>query len=416
LDELKFELIAWDKDWSDVVTRLQLKPGASPAIATEAAAEWAAAQGVLDAINITQQRLDRMERDERRLETMIADIAPRVGIDLPSDVVAAAEMLKRRLDEALRIQAARSAFEQQVLALAPSQERAAKVLAEAESAIDGLCKASGCNESDLATFAARIEERATCLEQIRQTENTLLASGDQLPIDHLREQVAGRELDQIYAAIEQEKERENALLTEMENAVKEEERIKQQLAGFTSGEDINRPVAARESAAAAMRQAVADYLELVLAKELIEEAMAEVREQQQDPLLARAGALFQQTTTGAFGGIRADVDERGNPSVVGVRAESGERVALDAMSDGTRDQLFLAFRVAAVEQYCANSEPLPFIADDLLVHFDDGRSQAALELLAELGKTTQVLLFTHHAQVKNDAERIGVNTIDLSRS
>ena len=89
--------------------------------------------------------------------------------------------------------------------------------------------------------------------------------------------------------------------------------------------------------------------------------------------------------------------------MIGVRSESGERVALDAMSDGTRDQLFLAFRVAAVEQYCASAEPLPFIADDLLVHFDDGRSRAARELLAELGKTTQVLLFTHHGQVRDSA-------------
>jgi uncharacterized protein YhaN len=278
-----------------------------------------------------------------------------------------------------------------------------------------ICNEAGCVDTEMVEIVARFEARADYLASLKQVEQALLSSGDQLPIAQLRELLGGRELDEIAATIEQEKEREQALQTELEIAVKEEERLKQQLAGFASGEDINRPVAERESAAAAMRQAVADYLELVLAKELIEEAMAEVREQQQDPLLARAGTLFQQTTIGAFSGIRADVDDQGRPSVVGVRTESGERVALDSMSDGTRDQLFLAFRVAAVEQYCANAEPLPFIADDLLVHFDDGRSQAALELLAELGKTTQVLLFTHHIQVKNDADKIGVKTIELDR-
>ena len=70
------------------------------------------------------------------------------------------------------------------------------------------------------------------------------------------------------------------------------------------------------------------------------------------------------------------------------------------MSDGVRDQLYLAFRIASIERHARAAEPLPFIADDLLVHFDDERSAAALGLLAELGKATQVLLFTHHRGLK----------------
>ena len=41
----------------------------------------------------------------------------------------------------------------------------------------------------------------------------------------------------------------------------------------------------------------------------------------------------------------------------------------------------------------------PFIVDDVLVDFDDARSQAALNALAELAEKTQVILFTHHSQV-----------------
>ena len=49
--------------------------------------------------------------------------------------------------------------------------------------------------------------------------------------------------------------------------------------------------------------------------------------------------------------------------------------------------------------------PLPFIADDLLVHFDDTRAAAAIALLAELGQTAQVILFTHHDHIAALAER-----------
>ena len=69
------------------------------------------------------------------------------------------------------------------------------------------------------------------------------------------------------------------------------------------------------------------------------------------------------------------------------------------LSEGARDQLYLALRVAIVEAHCRTAAPLPFIADDLLVHFDDTRAAAALRLLAELGRTTQVILFTHHEHI-----------------
>jgi uncharacterized protein YhaN len=115
--------------------------------------------------------------------------------------------------------------------------------------------------------------------------------------------------------------------------------------------------------------------------------------------------LFSYTTRGAFAGIDCDLDDKGHPIVVG-RRESGAEVPVAAMSDGTRDQMFLAFRLASLENYGASTEPLPFVADDILVHFDDDRSSATLDLLARFGETNQVLLFTHHQSVRDQARRI----------
>ena len=87
------------------------------------------------------------------------------------------------------------------------------------------------------------------------------------------------------------------------------------------------------------------------------------------------------------------------------------------MSDGTRDQLFLAFRLASLENYATATEPLPFIADDILVHFDDARTQATLELLASFGQSNQVLLFTHHRSVRDAGVALalegGANIVEL---
>ena len=47
---------------------------------------------------------------------------------------------------------------------------------------------------------------------------------------------------------------------------------------------------------------------------------------------------------------------------------------------------------------------MPFIADDLLVNFDDRRARAALRVLAEFGVVTQTILFVHDAHIAAMAE------------
>jgi uncharacterized protein YhaN len=47
---------------------------------------------------------------------------------------------------------------------------------------------------------------------------------------------------------------------------------------------------------------------------------------------------------------------------------------------------------------------MPFVVDDILIKFDDGRARAALELLAELSRRTQVIFFTHHRHLVEIAE------------
>jgi len=52
---------------------------------------------------------------------------------------------------------------------------------------------------------------------------------------------------------------------------------------------------------------------------------------------------------------------------------------------------------------------MPFIADDILVNFDDARAKATLKALATLAEKNQVILFTHHAQIVDTANAIGLN-------
>jgi uncharacterized protein YhaN len=66
------------------------------------------------------------------------------------------------------------------------------------------------------------------------------------------------------------------------------------------------------------------------------------------------------------------------------------------LSGGTREQLYLAIRLAYARHYCRENEPLPLVMDDVLVNFDDERSDAALHVLIELGQDIQIIFLTCH--------------------
>ena len=85
------------------------------------------------------------------------------------------------------------------------------------------------------------------------------------------------------------------------------------------------------------------------------------------------------------------------------RTRAETECPLEALSEDARDQLCLALRAAAVLTYAAQAEPLPFIADDLRVHFADTRAAAAIVLLLSFGTARKS--FSHHDHLVALAER-----------
>jgi uncharacterized protein YhaN len=77
---------------------------------------------------------------------------------------------------------------------------------------------------------------------------------------------------------------------------------------------------------------------------------------------------------------------------------------VEGMSDGTADQIYLALRLAGLEMYMGNNEPIPFIVDDILIKFDNDRAAATLKVLAKISEKTQLIFFTHHHHLVQLAE------------
>ena len=170
-----------------------------------------------------------------------------------------------------------------------------------------------------------------------------------------------------------------------------------------------------ESAAATLKQDAPRFIRLGLAAHFLRTQIERFREENQGPLLEKSGQFFSAMTRGAFAGLGAEFRDQDVPVMIG-RKLNGSNVHVEGMSEGTRDQLYLALRLAALDRHLEEHEPMPLILDDLLSTFDNERAKAILPQLAELAKRSQVLLFTHHEHLIQLArETLGEEGFKLHR-
>ncbi|MHB8947364.1 MAG: ATP-binding protein, partial [Bacillota bacterium] len=140
---------------------------------------------------------------------------------------------------------------------------------------------------------------------------------------------------------------------------------------------------------------------LSMASELIIKASDQVQRRFAPALNAEVGSSVARLTGGAYPDVRVD---RGFAMTVVVDGQSHD---VGNLSRGTLDQFYFALRLAVTGLLTGGAETPPFILDDSLVHYDDERAAAALALLAEVGRTHQVMLFTCHRREVTTARTMG---------
>jgi uncharacterized protein YhaN len=140
------------------------------------------------------------------------------------------------------------------------------------------------------------------------------------------------------------------------------------------------------------------WAELRLAAVVLEREIEVYRERNQGPVLTRASELFRMLTSPDYRGLRVGWSAERKDRLECVRAD-GSPLEVHELSDGIRDALYLALRLASVERALGAGEPLPLVLDDVLIAMDDRHVRAALQALAEVARRTQVLFFTHNEHI-----------------
>jgi len=132
---------------------------------------------------------------------------------------------------------------------------------------------------------------------------------------------------------------------------------------------------------------------------LLERTRAEVARHHQPAALIEASHWLARLTEGRYIQITTAADE----ARLDVHDAAGVIWNPERLSRGTREQVFLALRLALVRDLHEQGITLPVVMDDALVNFDDQRAQAASRTLVEFMNDRngdhQMLVLTCHAHV-----------------
>lgn len=398
LNAAEGELDTWRDEWAVVAEGLGAPASAS---SSEVLA-------LVDAINALlakaaeaeelRGRIDRIQRDDEAFRAEVRALAETVGHDAAgADEAAQVQALYAGLKQSRAAHQERDRLRQLRDAEAARCRETDAALARVDAEWKALCEEAGIDDPEALPEAEKASaERGRLEAKLEDVEHQLAGISAGEGLDALLEMAAGEDPDAIGPALE-------ALGTQVEDLDDERLALREQIGrleerlGQMDGSD---KAAALEEEAQTLLAGMADdaeaYARLRVAAHVLRAAIERYREANQEPLLARAGEIFQRLTLRSFTGLRADVNEKDEHVLHGVRPDDSTLVPVGGMSEGTADQLYLALRLASLERHLENHPPLPFILDDILVNFDDDRAAAALEVLAEVSKRTQVVYFTHH--------------------
>jgi chromosome segregation protein len=406
VDAAAMAMAAWRQDWSKAAIALGLPEDTSIDIAEAALEAWAQIAEAGPAWRTDENRIAAMSASIEAYRTDICAVLARLGdaiTDEPAPVVAA--RLGRRLAEARKAASEADELSKRIAGHEQAAAGAANILAATEAALDALRRLANVMDNPaLQQAIERARRRDAVVVTIARAEQSLATDGDGMAETSLRAEAAQTDLDALVGRLA-EIEIQQATLGERREALSAQRtRAEAALAELRQGHDAAAMAQQAADALAAARDAAERYARLHVARVLLRSGIDRFRKEQQGPLLRAAGRHFGLLTGGRYQRLIVDYDATDRPVLVAIR-DIGTECPVEALSEGARDQLYLALRVAAVQAYAAQTEPLPFIADDLLVHFDDTRAAAAIALLAELGQTAQVILFTHHDHIAALAER-----------
>lgn len=388
---------------ADLFPPLAIRPQAHADEARAALDLWQEATHLATELQIAERRIAGIEQDEGRFAAAVEALLAQLPSAPAENLFAAVRALRRRLDAARQAKTSAEAADARLAERAEASATARAALEQARRALaETMARAQVTEATALPQQLDRLEAAGRLMADMEAARLRLNERRGTRELAAIRAEIATRDDDALArhvteteTAREAAREARDAAIERATRALAAQEALNQQAGAADAAQ-------AAQDAISNIGAAMERFTRGHVAARLLAVAVERYREAHQSPIVSRASSAFATLTDGRWSGIDIDYDCE-PPRLAAMR--DGRPHDVDALSEGTADQLFLAVRVAAIEEHARRATPLPFLADDLFMTFDEGRTEAGLRLLAELGAVTQVIVFTHHSHVATCAHR-----------
>ncbi|RVJ72678.1 ATP-binding protein [Sinorhizobium medicae] len=340
-------------------------------------------------------RIAGMRRDQAAFTEAVRGLAATLGEGSAGDVLALFSAIRDRVAAALQKEERRQGLQGDI-------ER----MQESIDALHAEEKLHAANRQRVLDFfgCGTLDEAASCLEATREEQRlrrrcsemetdlaTRLSVATSAEAEALLAALDERELALELARLEEAIDAADQEVSELHADVRTRERA---LAAIEGGDRVAELDQRRRTLLLDIESKAVGYLRLRAGVIAAEQALRLFRERHRSAMMQRASRTFMHISGGEYSGLSTQAD-KGQEFLIANTAAGGSKLARD-LSKGTRFQLYLALRIAGYHEVAATRETLPFIADDIMETFDDGRAGRAFELMAEMAEVGQVIYLTHH--------------------
>jgi len=348
----------------------------------------------------TRRRIEGMKRDVESVRRDAAQVWALCGRKLPPDeeLPAAIIALVTDKEDALAHAAAAKVIDGKVADLEGRLERAGEGEARTEEAMAALMAQAGVADEE--GFRRRGEahaKRQTLEQRVAEGEKSLgLIAGFGDERRAFEAELEQMNPGEIALQLNKTQERLGQLTARQAEVNQELGARRRTLEELETSEEVARCLQEQSEKQEQLREQIEEYGTLSAALYLLRKAREEYERERQPAVVAEASRAMEKITGGAYHRVMVPPDQ----FAVRLEAEGRTIKEVGELSTGTQQQLYLAMRLAyvTVQSRAPGAEPLPLIMDEVLVNFDPERARRTAELILDVARENQVLVFTCHPE------------------
>jgi uncharacterized protein YhaN len=341
----------------------------------------------------------------------------RLGLRLPPEALAGAYLLERELQVAERRREEARVAEREITSIERERDRVQAELSATRERLESLrAKLSELGKGDPERGLEEATTRIAARETARQIRTDLKVAHPDL--EELRRKISEAEQagepwvvddDALASAASKEED----LSDEIEGLRAQAERLQQEVEHLSRAETVDQI----EGETLELRRELEDVArerdrKFVLAS-IVREADRRFREEHQPEVMRRAGEYLSVITAGRYDRILVREEEDDPPFLLRGPGYPHALPVEEPISTGTREQVYLAVRLAIVDHLDAHHERLPLFIDEAFVNWDRSRWSRGAELLERVSRSRQVFVFTCHEPIVLSLEGRGARILLL---